>query len=108
MNTVVARYLDLDPTYVHVPVIGGTDQHSIVPIMSQIVPNPYLNEEQMEELLEIINDNFGAAMPNQANNFMCEGYSIAQFIITIARGLTGDKRFVAPALLRSNLIDRVK
>lgn len=76
--------------------------------MSQIVPNPSLDVEELQQLKEIIKEDFREANSDHLDNFMCEGYSIAQFIVIIARGLTGNKRFVTPALLRTNLIERVK
>lgn len=108
INTVVARYLKLDPKSVCVPVIGGSDYNCVVPLISMTQPQHLLSEDQTKDIYKLIfDDNYECqkCMEYDTKNFLSDGYAIANFVKTVAKGMCGEGHCVAPTLMKTNNFD---
>lgn len=109
-NTVVANYLNWEATYIQVPLLGGPDPETVVPLVSHMQPNPELQSSHVSEIFNLLaRSNLEVvATPQHKKSQLNYGYAISQFVITVAEGMTGCKSAVASAMVRTNAVPDVK
>ncbi|XP_051169669.1 malate dehydrogenase, mitochondrial-like [Leptopilina boulardi] len=105
VESFTSRLLDLNPAYLTVPLAGGADVFSTVPLLSVSRP---INEfkKAHEDLLmskfqnsekELSQTEFGGPVLSSAT-------AIAKFLTTITAGLNGNNKAIASAYVRSNVL----
>ncbi|GJQ82248.1 hypothetical protein Trydic_g19448 [Trypoxylus dichotomus] len=115
LNSLVAFHNDLDPSGVHVPLIGGPDIDCLVPLLSRATPvglspvealcltKRYRNIEDHDEVtIEKKSIEFADLSP------LSHAYALNRSIITIALGLLGDPSADMCGFIRSNVLRTCK
>ncbi|XP_044759396.1 malate dehydrogenase, mitochondrial-like [Coccinella septempunctata] len=110
LNTEVARHQCFDPSIVDVPIIGGPDLESIVPVFSKAVPCP-VDRRSAVELTARLRGLDPSDFPRRSrteNTFVTavypEAIALNRLISTIAYGIHGDEVAVSYAHVRTNWI----
>lgn len=114
MNSMTARYEDLDPVSVHVPMTGGPDNDVMVPIFSRAVPvrlGAYETSVLYKKFKGIPEDcNLEKTLVPFAvcQNPTSESYNLCRLITAVGLGMCGDDNAIASAYVRTNLMPSVK
>lgn len=110
LNSIAGRYLHLDPSSIHIPIIGGPDAYSVVPLISQMSPDPGLNSYDQIRFYELIRSELINSKKdlNRVPSTINEAFSIAKMVSTVAKGLCGMENVNASAFIRTNLAPQVK
>lgn len=109
-NSLTARFEDLDPSSVHVPLLGGPDIDNLVPLFSRATPaSPRVFDVKylLTRFKGIAEDDSPIKTPvpcKMAEAPLSEAFALNRFVTTIALGLCGDEDAVACAFVRSNVI----
>ncbi|XP_061395872.1 malate dehydrogenase, mitochondrial-like [Musca vetustissima] len=104
--TFLAEYMAVDPRYVHVPVIGGHSEKSIVPLLSQSQPKFALDlETQIKLANRIINggQEVVLAKNHQGAAQHSMGYCVAQFCDSVVSALQGVKNIQEVGFIPSEI-----
>ncbi|XP_015115384.1 probable malate dehydrogenase, mitochondrial [Diachasma alloeum] len=107
IESMAANLFHLNPSFLSIPVVGGADPSTLVPLLTIAKPLNYISQEHEKLLvnqlracdrdLEDCTDDFkGPAMSS--------GAAAARFISTLARALTGEPNVRCSAYVRSNII----
>ncbi|XP_073840056.1 uncharacterized protein [Musca autumnalis] len=92
--TFLAEHMGVDPRHVHVPVIGGHSEKSIVPLLSQSQPKFALDLDiQIKIAHRIIRggEEVVLAKNHEGAAQLSMGYCVGQFCDSLVRSLQGDK-----------------
>ncbi|KAF7273924.1 hypothetical protein GWI33_013385 [Rhynchophorus ferrugineus] len=115
VNSLLARYQDLDPQSVYTPLIGGPEVDLAVPLFSQAKPVEVIGKKNQMSLTAkfrgILESEFPKILgrPNhRENSTIAESYGISNLVATIALGLCGDANAHANVYLRSNAVPACK
>ncbi|XP_076629902.1 malate dehydrogenase [Colletes latitarsis] len=105
MEATTANLLDLNPAFLTIPVIGGADPHTIVPLLSRASPINRFTDAQHDVLLQ----SFRGSDKEMANiesrgPTLSAGAAAAKLVLTLAGGLSGFTNIVNYAYVRSNVI----
>lgn len=115
LNSLVAFHNDLDPSGVHVPVIGGPDIDTLIPLFSRATPvglgphealcltRRFRNLADCDDVMkEKKNLEYYDLSP------LSHAHSLHRAITTIALGLLGDQQADICGFIRSNIIRTCK
>ncbi|XP_076244971.1 malate dehydrogenase, mitochondrial [Calliopsis andreniformis] len=105
MEAITANLLDLNPAFLSVPMIGGADPYTIVPILSRASPANQFTNAQQEMLLQY----FRGADQEVANiesrqMIFSSAAAAARLILALAGGLSGCPNIITSAYVRSNVL----
>ncbi|XP_045475789.1 malate dehydrogenase, mitochondrial-like [Harmonia axyridis] len=110
INTEVARYQCFDPSIVDIPIIGGPDIESLVPVFSKAVPCPVDREGaiRLTARLRGIEPTDFPRKSRTENVFVTavnpEAVALNRLVSAIAYGIHGDEMAVSYAHIRTNWI----
>lgn len=113
-NSLTARFQDLDPASVHVPLVGGPDLDTMVPLFSRATPVALMvNEaEFLTKLFRGVAEDKSPLMnmaPCKLENApFSEAFALNRLVTTIAMGIKGDSEANAAAFMRSGIISTCK
>ncbi|KAI4457191.1 malate and lactate dehydrogenase [Holotrichia oblita] len=115
LNSLVAFHNDLDPSGVHVPLIGGPDIDTLVPLFSRATPvglGPYEAQCLMKRFRNLA-DCDDVMKEKKAIEFydlspLSHAHALNRSITTIALGLLGDQQADTCGFIRSNVIRTCK
>ncbi|XP_034172336.2 malate dehydrogenase, mitochondrial [Osmia lignaria lignaria] len=105
MEAITANLLDLNPAFLSVPMVGGADSNSIVPLLSRASPINGFPIAQQKILLQSLRNadkkiaNNGSKGPSLSN-----GVAAAKLILMLAGGLSGFENIISSAYVRSNVL----
>ncbi|OAD54707.1 Protein lunapark-B, partial [Eufriesea mexicana] len=105
MEALTANLLDLNPAFLSVPIVGGADSNTIVPLLSRATPINRFTNTQQDMLLQSLR----SADKEMANiefrgPTLSDGAAVAKLILALAGGLSGFKSIVTSAYVRSNVL----
>ncbi|XP_068974406.1 malate dehydrogenase, mitochondrial-like [Bombus flavifrons] len=105
MEALTANLLDLNPAFLSVPMVGGADSNTIVPLLSCASPINRFNNAQQEMLLQSLR----TADKEMANiefkgPVLSDGAAAAKLILALVEGLSGYKNVISSAYVRSNIL----
>ncbi|KAL3272415.1 hypothetical protein HHI36_013897 [Cryptolaemus montrouzieri] len=110
LNTEIGRYQCFDPNIVDIPMIGGPDLESIVPVFSQASPCPVDREGSIEVTARLrgIEPSDFPKRAQPVNSFVRilypEAVALNRLISAIAYGIHGDELAIGYAHVRTNII----
>jgi malate dehydrogenase len=103
-NTFVAEGKGLDPTLVNVPVIGGHSGVTIIPVLSQCVPEVTFPADERDKLIHRI-QNAGTevveAKAGAGSATLSMAYAGARFVSSLLSGMTGKQGVIECAFVES-------
>jgi len=124
-NTFIAELKDLEPQKTNVPVIGGHSGVTILPLLSQVVPNTKFSDEELESLTvriqeagtEVVKAKAGAGSATLSMAYAGArfGFSVLEALkgkdglvecAYVASNITSASYFASPILLGSNGVER--
>ena len=114
MNSLLAKRNSLDPSGVHVPIVGGPDIDTMVPLFSRATPVPALPLEQhsLVKLSKDIPDSEPVMMSHEKFGYGSSStptaFALSNFVTVLALGLLGDERANVTGFIRSNVIPTTK
>lgn len=105
IETITGNILDLNPAFITIPIAGGADLNTIVPLLSCTKPINEFTSDQSNALIEL----FQATKQDQINfkvkNLaLLDGSAAAKLILTLAGGLNDFDNVYACAFVRSNVL----
>lgn len=104
-NTFVAEAKGLDPVLVNVPVIGGHSGVTIIPLLSQCVPEVNFQADERDKLIHRI-QNAGTevveAKAGAGSATLSMAYAGARFVSSLLGGMTGKQGVIECAYVESN------
>lgn len=109
-----ARFQDLDPVSVHVPLVGGPDLDTLVPLFSRATPVALmLNEaEFLTKLFRGVAEDrsplSNVAPCKLADAPLSEAFALNRMVTTAAMGMKGDSEANVAVFMRSNIITTCK
>ncbi|XP_012261957.2 malate dehydrogenase, mitochondrial-like isoform X1 [Athalia rosae] len=113
IRAMAADLFYLNPAYIHVPIVGGADACTIVPLLSLARPANQFSKEQQHSLIRCLraadnelasfNENCGS-WGREAGPKLSLATAASKFIITLARGYCGFRNSIASAFVRSNVL----
>ncbi|XP_076751674.1 malate dehydrogenase, mitochondrial [Xylocopa sonorina] len=105
MEATTANLLDLNPAFLSVPMVGGADSNTIVPLLSCATPINQFTNVQVDILLQSLRSS-DKEMTNieRKGPTLSDGAAVAKLILTLAGGLSGFKNIVSSAYVRSNVL----
>ncbi|XP_067004007.2 malate dehydrogenase, mitochondrial [Anabrus simplex] len=112
-STLAARAKQLDPQKLIVPVIGGNDPPTVIPVFTQAKPCCFDKNDQAS-VINLSHDVKKAGMDVvRAKNYrgssnLCTAYATAMFVISLAKGLLGHDSVTEYAYVRSHAIHGCK
>lgn len=110
----VARHQDLDAMCVHVPLVGGPDVDSVVPLFTHASPanvSPYDAESLIKDFRYLPYD---CKLSKVSSPYvvevtpLAEAHSLHNMICMIGLGLCGDISAIGCAFVRCNIIPGIK
>ncbi|XP_003705029.2 malate dehydrogenase [Megachile rotundata] len=104
MEAITANLLDLNPAFLSVPVVGGADTSTIVPLLSRTTPASGFTNEQTELLLRSFRNADRELANSGSKGSLSDAAAAAKLILTLAGGLCGFENIVASAYVRSNVL----
>lgn len=110
-NTLVAQFQGLDPLSVDVPLIGGPDVDTIVPLFTRARPVGIPLEDALLMLKKFRGLPFDAdlgdckQLPSKVSQEpLSEAFAINRMITNVGLGLCGDSNSCFNAFVRTNLV----
>ncbi|XP_015181859.1 PREDICTED: malate dehydrogenase-like isoform X2 [Polistes dominula] len=105
IETITGNILDLNPASITVPIAGGADLNTIVPLLSCTKPVNEFTSGQSDTLIEL----FQATKQDQINFkvkklALLNGSAAAKLILTLVGGLNNLDNVYACAFVRSNVL----
>ncbi|CAK9800148.1 Malate dehydrogenase, mitochondrial [Anthophora plagiata] len=105
MEAITASLLDLNPAFLSVPMVGGADSNTIVPVLSCATPmNQFISAQQDMLLQSLRGADKEMANIESKGPVLSEGAANAKLILALASGLNGFKNIVTSAYVRSNVL----
>ncbi|KAF2881202.1 hypothetical protein ILUMI_24967 [Ignelater luminosus] len=112
-NSLVARYQDLDPISVHVPLVGGPDTDCVVPLFSRATPVGLTPTdcEILHEKIRKIDDLIPIECSSNCRlgiSPLSEAYAINQMVTTMGIGLCGDEKANCTGFVRQSILNNCR
>ncbi|XP_046591753.1 probable malate dehydrogenase, mitochondrial [Neodiprion lecontei] len=107
IQAMAANLFDLNPAFTTVPIVGGADACTVVPLLSRAKPVNQFSKEQQNSLIHTLraSDNELASIGEcRAGPTLSAAAAATKFIVTLACGYCGFKNAVASAFVRSNVL----
>ncbi|XP_076669271.1 malate dehydrogenase, mitochondrial isoform X2 [Andrena cerasifolii] len=105
VEAITASLLDLNPAFLSIPMVGGADPYTIVPLLSRTTPINQFTRAQQETMLQSLR---GAdqqmANINYRGPILSAGAAAAKLILSLAEGLSGFENVITSAYVRSNIL----
>jgi len=107
-NTFVAELKGLDPADVSVPVIGGHAGITIIPVLSQVVPQVNFTSQEIKALTPRIQDagtEVVKAKAGKGSSTLSMAFAGARFAVSCMRAMGGEEGVVECSYVASDLTD---
>jgi len=113
INTFLAKHLHLDPTSIHVPLLGGPEEDIIIPLFSRAIPSSVSISDARLLVnrfkgLDDVDDPSDKAKVIPEYSPHSKAFAINRLVTTVALGLLGDSNAINTAFVRSNFITTCK
>ncbi|XP_071572037.1 malate dehydrogenase, mitochondrial [Temnothorax nylanderi] len=106
IEEVTAAILNLERASLSVPLAGGADARTVVPLLSRAVPFNQFTKVQRKTLLQSFragDEEAGTGLPGEGPS-LSSGTAAAKLLIDLAAGLTGHDHVVTCAYVRSDVL----
>ncbi|KAJ9596703.1 hypothetical protein L9F63_012271, partial [Diploptera punctata] len=105
-STFVAEEKGLDPSEVHLPVIGAHSGSTIVPLFSQMTPQVNITEEEAQRLTHSVQvaGTEVVKAKGKGSATLSIAFATMRLVISIARALQGARCVIECAYVRSNVM----
>ncbi|KAG7201601.1 hypothetical protein KM043_004342 [Ampulex compressa] len=105
IEAMTANLLDLNPAFLSVPIVGGADPYTIVPLLSRARPiNRFTNAQENMLLQSLRAADKQLTSIESRGPTLSFGMAAAKLILTLAKGLGGLDDVVSCAFVRSNVL----
>lgn len=105
MEATTANLLNLNPAFLSIPMVGGADPYTIVPLLSRACPvNRFTNAQQSMLLQSFRDRDKEMANIESRRPILSVGAAAAKLILVLAGGLRGFPNVVTCAYVRSNVL----
>ncbi|XP_015610347.2 probable malate dehydrogenase, mitochondrial [Cephus cinctus] len=105
IEAMAAHLLDLNPAYFSVPIVGGADPCTVVPLLSHAKPINLFTKDQENMLLRRLRSaDKELASTELKGPKISSGAAAAKLIVSLAGGLSGYKNIISCAFVRSNVL----
>lgn len=105
IEAITGDILDLDPASILIPVVGGADTNTIVPLLSRAKPMNQFTAGQSNAMIKLFQ---AAEQEIEYSNIkklaLVDGSAAVKLILAIAGGLSGLDNVYACAFVRSNVL----
>lgn len=101
-NVKVARILGVAPEKVHVPVIGGHSDRTIVPVLSLATPSRVFTNEELVRITEHVQCEEGEDDRKPGRLSLSAAFAVGRFCVSLARALKGRQGIVECAFVPSD------
>ncbi|KAG6802415.1 Protein lunapark-B [Apis mellifera caucasica] len=106
MEALTANLLDLNPAFLSVPLVGGADLNTIVPLLSCATPiNRFTNAQQDMLLQSLRSADKEMANIELKSPTLSDGAAAAKLILALAGGLSGFKNITSSAYRKKTTIE---
>ncbi|XP_026674768.1 probable malate dehydrogenase, mitochondrial [Ceratina calcarata] len=105
MEAITANLMDLNPAFLSVPMVGGADTNTVVPLLSRATPiNRFTNAQQNMLLQSLRNADREMVNIESKGPTLSDGAAAVKLILALAGGLSGYKNIISSAYVRSNVM----
>lgn len=104
----IGEFLNISPTMVKIPVIGGHAGTTILPIMSQCKPPMKAGRECIASIIKRVQtggEEIIQAKEGKGSATLSMAFSANRFVDVLFRGLSGEKTPIEPAYVESSVTD---
>ncbi|XP_014468038.1 PREDICTED: malate dehydrogenase-like [Dinoponera quadriceps] len=102
-----ATLLKLERASLSVPLAGGADERTVVPLLSRVVPYNQFTNAQCQSLLQSFRTDGNEEMTKTSSGYrrsLSSGTAAAKLITALAGGLCGHDNVITCAYVRSNVL----